>query len=72
MEDRRLNRAEPMLRPLVGRILLLRSDHDRIGPGITVATWSVSSQRTTYGGEPSDERTSIINLGGPVDLSSRL
>jgi hypothetical protein len=30
------------------------------GPGKTVARWSVSSHRTTYGGEPSGERTSLI------------
>src|SRR4029077_3989254 len=27
------------------------------GPGYTVATWSVANHRTTYGGEPSAERT---------------
>src|SRR6476646_6667221 len=30
-------------------------------PGKTVATWSFSSQRTTYGGDPSEECTSVIN-----------
>ena len=31
------------------------------GPGYTVATWSLSSQRTMYGGEPSAECTSVIS-----------
>src|SRR5262245_39904250 len=30
------------------------------GPGYTVATWSVANHRTTYGGDPSAERTSVI------------
>jgi hypothetical protein len=31
------------------------------GPGYTVATWSLSNQRTMYGGEPSAECTSVIS-----------
>ena len=31
------------------------------GPGYTVVMWSVLSHRTTYGGEPSAERTSVIS-----------
>lgn len=35
------------------------------GPGKTMDTWSSCSQRTTYGGVPSEERTSVIRPRWP-------